>query len=152
MEYVWRASPTLGTSAEIFAGANLGGSCVSQFHTQHVSASVVIRTVTRTFGVQPKHFHVLDIHRSVPLSQTPWRDRYGPPSGLCWDQQGCNGGDPIIDDGNCETFEPANVKPVVDTAVENALLYANGTQVGLYPIVASQYSSTTLYQVSYHIQ
>jgi alpha-mannosidase len=26
MEYVWRASPTLGASAQIFAGANLGGS------------------------------------------------------------------------------------------------------------------------------
>ena len=25
-------------------------------------------------------------------------------------------------------------------------------QVGLYPIVTSQYSSTTLYKVSYHIQ
>jgi hypothetical protein len=25
-------------------------------------------------------------------------------------------------------------------------------QLGLYPIVTSQYSSTTLYQVSYHIQ
>jgi hypothetical protein len=27
-----------------------------------------------------------------------------------------------------------------------------GYQVGLYPIVTSQYSSTTLYQVSYYIQ
>ena len=79
MEYVWRASPTLGASAQIFAGANLGGS-------------------------------------------------YGPPSGLCWDQEGCNGGDPMIDDGDCEIFEPDNVKPIVDTAVENALEYANGTQ------------------------
>ena len=26
MEYVWRASPTLGASAQILAGANLGGS------------------------------------------------------------------------------------------------------------------------------
>ena len=27
-----------------------------------------------------------------------------------------------------------------------------GDQVGLYPIVTFQYSATTLYQVSYHIQ
>ena len=30
--------------------------------------------------------------------------------------------------------------------------YAMGPQVGLYPIITSQYSSTTVYQVSYHIQ
>ena len=29
---------------------------------------------------------------------------------------------------------------------------AGGLQVGLYPIVTSQYSSPTSYQVSYHIQ
>lgn len=77
MEYVWRASPTLGPSAQIFAGANLGGS-------------------------------------------------YGPPQGLCWDQQACGGGDPIIDDGECNIFEPNNVKPVVDEAVSTALDYATG--------------------------
>ena len=31
-------------------------------------------------------------------------------------------------------------------------LYAGWVSIGLYPIVTSQYSSTTLYQVSYHIQ
>jgi hypothetical protein len=29
---------------------------------------------------------------------------------------------------------------------------AGGAQVGLYPIVTSQYSSTTSYRVSYHIR
>ena len=29
---------------------------------------------------------------------------------------------------------------------------ASPARLGLYPIVTSQYSSTTLYQVSYHIQ
>jgi hypothetical protein len=29
---------------------------------------------------------------------------------------------------------------------------AGGARVGLYPIVTLQYSSTTLYQVSYHIR
>ena len=37
--------------------------------------------------------------------------------GLCWDQQACEGGDPIIDDAECNIFEPNNVKPVVDDAV-----------------------------------
>ena len=32
MEYVWRASPTLGNRAQIFAGANLGGSCTYRLH------------------------------------------------------------------------------------------------------------------------
>jgi hypothetical protein len=30
--------------------------------------------------------------------------------------------------------------------------YRPGPDLGLYPIVTSQYSSTALYQVSYHIQ
>ena len=34
MEYVWRASPTLGNRAQIFAGANLGGSCVACVHAR----------------------------------------------------------------------------------------------------------------------
>ena len=38
--------------------------------------------------------------------------------------------------------------------VPGANVQANGVAVGvgLYPIVTSQHSSTTLYQVSYHIQ
>ena len=79
--YVWRASPTLGASAQIFAGANLGGS-------------------------------------------------YGPPGNLCWDQAHCEGhttgSDPIIDDTECNIFEPTNVKPVVDEAVRYALQYSQG--------------------------
>ena len=44
----------------------------------------------------------------------------------------------------CAAGALAPPTPVVAAAVEAA--------VGLYPIVTFEYSSTTLYQVSYHIQ
>ena len=51
----------------------------------------------------------------------------GPPEGLCWDQRSCEGGEPIVDDGECNIFEPNNVKPIVDKAVAAAREYAAGT-------------------------
>ena len=52
----------------------------------------------------------------------------GPPEGLCWDQKHCEGGEPIIDDNECYIFEPENVAPIVEKAVQAARDYANGTQ------------------------
>jgi hypothetical protein len=40
---------------------------------------------------------------------------------------------------------------MVDALLEPGVA-AGEVYIGLYPIVAVQYSSTTLYQVSYHIQ
>jgi coatomer protein complex subunit gamma len=42
---------------------------------------------------------------------------------------------------------------VEDQMLENVTMQMEGDEeVGLYPIVTFQYSSTTLYQASYHIQ
>jgi hypothetical protein len=39
-----------------------------------------------------------------------------------------------------------------DAACSSIVVDFAAVDLGLYPIVTSQYSSTTLYQVSYHIQ
>ena len=45
------------------------------------------------------------------------------------------------------TLEPAAFRPGAPTAAR-----VDEAGLGLYPIVTFQYNSTTLYQVSYHIQ
>ena len=83
MEYVWRASPTLGASAQILAGANLGGE--KPFHS--------LMSVVPSLSWQMVVCHISKLKTSLATGS------YGPPQGLCWDQQACEGGDPIIDDG-----------------------------------------------------
>jgi hypothetical protein len=44
------------------------------------------------------------------------------------------------------------VLSLTDPTQQIAKIYEDKVVIGLYPIVTFQYSSTTLHQVSYHIQ